>query len=368
MEQRLDRIVRGEDQFECGRGRANGPAANQEEVQKRGHRQGKINRGRPMRFSRLLLVVGLAVVLSTGRAADPPKKPAGPPVEIRLADSSSVRMIFTQPAVEMMTKYGKLSIPVDEIRRIDFGFRYPEGAEETINDLITQLGDGNYKRREAAMGELLAFRELAYPALKRASKSSDAETAKRAGELLTKLEDKLPPEKLKFRDSDLVTTVDFTARGRIEAKTLQGHTPYFGDVKLQIAEVRSLRSVAFGGERTLQIDSGKHLDQTAAWLDTDVELTGDIPLEIVASGQISLYRGGGYECGPKGHPSYSNGMHQSGALLGRIGANGEVFVVGEKYNGTPKGTGKLYLRLAHSPWPQQATGSFKVTITPNPAR
>jgi hypothetical protein len=321
-----------------------------------------------MRFGRIILVAGLGLTLSAAHADDPAKKASGPPVEIRLADSSSVRMTFTQPTVEIMTKYGKLSIPVDEIRRVDFGFRYPEGAEEKINDLITQLGDGNYKKREAAMSELLAYRELAYPALKRAAKSSDAETAKRAGELVTKLEDKLPPEKLKFRDFDLVTSVDFTARGRIEAKTLQGHTPYFGDVKLQVAEVRSLRSVAFGGEATLQIDASKHLDQTAAWLDTDVELTGDVPVEIVASGQISLYRGGGYECGPKGHQSYSNGMHMAGALLGRIGTNGEVFLIGEKYNGTPKGSGKLYLRLAHSPWPQQATGSFKVTITPNPAR
>lgn len=321
-----------------------------------------------MQINRLLLVAGLALVLPVARADDPPKKPVGPPVEIRLADSSSVRMTFNQPVVEIMTKYGKLSIPVDEIRRIDFGFRYPEGAEEKINGLIAQLGDGNYKKREAAMSELLAYRELAYPALKRAAKSSDAETAKRAGELVAKLEDKLPPEKLKFREFDMVTTVDFTARGRIEAKTLQGYTPYFGDVKLQVAEVRSLRSVAFGGETTLQIDATKHLDQTAAWLDTDIELNGDVPVEIVASGQVSLYRGGGYECGPKGHPSYSNGMHPSGALLGRIGTTGEVFLIGDKFNGTPKGSGKLYLRMAHSPWPQQGTGSYKVTITPNPAR
>src|SRR5207248_1631937 len=116
------------------------------------------------------------------------------------------------------TKYGKLSIPVDEIRRIDFGFRYPEGTEEKINNLVSQLGDGNYKRRETAMNELLAYRELSYPALKRATKSSDAEVAKRASELVTKLEDKLPPEKLKFREFDLVATYDFTARGKIEAK------------------------------------------------------------------------------------------------------------------------------------------------------
>lgn len=325
-----------------------------------------------MRFVRLALVLLGGIVVSV-RADDPPKnpsaKPNGPPVEIRLADSSAVRMTFTQANVEIVTKYGRLSIPVNEIRRIDFGFRYPEGAEEKIDNLIAQLGDGNYKRREAAMAELLAFRETGYLALKRAAKSSDAETAKRAGELIAKLEDKLPPEKLKFREFDVVTTIDFTARGRIEAKALQGYTPYFGDVKLQIAEVRSLRSVAFGGETTVQVDASKYLDQAnTAWFDTDLEMNGDIPIEIVASGQISLYRGTGYECGPKGHPSYSSGTHMSGALLGRVGTSGEIFLIGDKYNGTPKGSGKLYLRMAHSPWPQQATGSFKVTITPNPAK
>lgn len=326
-----------------------------------------------MRLTRFaaVLAVGAAVV----HAQDPPKTPptlskgSGPPVEIRMADGSSVRMALTQPAVEIDTKYGKLTVPGTEVRRIEFGFRYPEGVEEKITTLVAQLGDANYKRREAAAANLLPFKEMAYPALKRAAKSTDAEQAKRAAELVQKLEEKLPPEKLKFREHDVVTTVDFAARGKIEAKTLLGYTPYFGEVKLQVAEVRSLRSVAFGGEMTVQIDSAKYLDQVhTAWLDTDVDLGDDTPLEVTASGQLSLYRGGGYECGPKGHASYSNGTHPAGALLGRVGSTGEVFLIGDKYTGTPKGSGRLYLRMAFSPWPGQATGSYKVTITPNPAR
>jgi len=330
-----------------------------------------------MRLFRHAALLGLASVLAAARADDPPKAPGAPakggaaPVEVRLADGSSVRMTLTQPNIEITTKYGKLSVPASEIRRVEFGFRYPDGAESKINDLVNTLGDGNYKRREAAAAELLSFRELAYPALKRAAKSSDAETSKRASELVQKLEDKLPPEKLKFRDFDLLAAVDFTARGRIEAKTLQGSTPYFGEVRLQVAEVRSLRSVAFGGETMVQLDSAKHTDQAnGTWLETDVELTGDMPVEIVATGQVSLYRGGGYECGPKGHQSYPspNGAHLSGTLIGRVGASGEVFVIGEKYYGTPKESGKLYLRLAPSPWPGQASGTFKVAISPNPIR
>jgi hypothetical protein len=324
-----------------------------------------------MRIASLVTLVGFGVVPAV-QADDPPKSPAkaaGPAVEVRMADGSAVRMTLTQGTVEVTTKYGKLAIPADEVRRIEFGFRYPDGAEAKINDLVTQLGDGNYKRRETAMSELLAFREMAYPALKRATKSGDAETAKRAGELIAKLEDRLPPEKLKFREYDLVNATDFTARGRIESKTLLGHTPYFGEVKLQVAEVRALRSVAFGGETTVQVDAAKYTDQAqTAWLDTDVELAGDTPIEVVASGTIRLYPGNGYEATPKGHASYVTVTHPAGALLGKVGESGEAFLIGEKYTGTPKGSGKLYLRLAPSPWPNQAQGTFKVTITPNPIR
>jgi hypothetical protein len=328
-----------------------------------------------MRYVRFVALTGLGLVIAIARADDPPKSPASPPkgstapVEVRLADGSSVRMALMQPSIDITTKYGKLSVPAAEIRRVEFGFRYPDGAETKITDLVAQLGDSNYKRREAAAAELLAFRELAYPALKRATKNSDAETAKRASELVQKLEDKLPPEKLKFKDYDLLSAVDFTARGRIEAKTLQGYTPYFGDVRLQVAEVRSLRSTAFGGETSVQLEAAKFCDVgNTTWMETDIELSGDMPVEIVAAGQISLYRGGGYESGPKGHASYTSGTHPSGAVLARVGSSGEIFIVGEKYIGTPKESGKLYLRIAASPWTGQSSGSYKVTITPNPIR
>ena len=115
----------------------------------------------------------MVLAFAVSRADDPPKAPASlpkggtAPVEVRLADGSSVRMSLTQSSIDIVTKYGRLSIPAAEVRRVEFGFRYPEGAESKIKDLVSQLGDGNYKRREAAAAELLAFRELAFPALKR---------------------------------------------------------------------------------------------------------------------------------------------------------------------------------------------------------
>jgi hypothetical protein len=247
-----------------------------------------------MRLIRLAALIALGVTFSI-QAQDPPKSPAtkssGPPVEIRMADGSSVRMNLTQPQIEIITKYGKLAVPANEIRRIEFGFRYPDGVEEKISTLVAQLGDSNYKKREAAAAELAPYKEMAYPMLKRATKNSDAELAKRASELVAKLEDRYPPEKLKFREYDLIQAIDFSAKGKIEAKSLQGSTPYFGDVRLHVAEVRSLRSMAFGGEMTVTVDSTKYLDAAnTTWFDTELEIGDDTPLEIVASGQVSLYR------------------------------------------------------------------------------
>ena len=86
------------------------------------------------------------------------------------------------------------------------------------------------------------------------------------------------------------------------------------------------------------------------------------------SGRVSHATAATAKATPKGHASYVTVTHPAGSLLGKVGESGEVFLIGEKYNGTPKGSGKLYLRLAPSPWPNQAQGTFKVTITPNPIR
>ena len=56
---------------------------------------------------------------------------------------------------------------------------------------------------------------------------------------------------------------------------------------------------------------------------------------------------------------------QPGALLGKIGDSGSVFVVGESYKTTCKKEGRLYLQIAPGPWGGNANmvgGSYKVNI------
>src|SRR5262250_1406793 len=60
--------------------------------------------------------------------------------EVRFGDGSLVRVTILQDDLEVMTKYGKLTIPLREIRRIDFGLHLPDGVGQQIDQSIKLLG------------------------------------------------------------------------------------------------------------------------------------------------------------------------------------------------------------------------------------
>src|SRR5262249_3449957 len=100
--------------------------------------------------------------------SDPPPKPeksTTPLLEVRFTDNSVMKLGIKEERVEFMTQYGKLSIPVADIERIEFGLRVPDDVKKRIEAAIADLGDPNFRRREAASAILLGLREKAYPAV-----------------------------------------------------------------------------------------------------------------------------------------------------------------------------------------------------------
>ena len=83
--------------------------------------------------------------------ADPQKPRPEPEVyEVRLTDGSMVKMRLLTEEIEVATRYGNLKVPLADVRRIDVGFRYPDGVEKRIEDAVARLGSGDFKVREAA--------------------------------------------------------------------------------------------------------------------------------------------------------------------------------------------------------------------------
>jgi hypothetical protein len=304
-------------------------------------------------------------------------------VEVRFADGSVVKMVLLTEKIEVGTRFGKLKVAANEIRRIEFGLRIPEGTLKRVDAAIGDLGSPEFPKREAAGKELIALKEAAYPALQIAAKSGDAEVARRAQDVLKTMTERTPVERLRLKKHDTVITTEFPIIGQIETATLKAKTPYFGEVELQLAELRAMRWIGSEREVKVLVDASKFGGQQEAWLDTGIEINAEVGLEITASGTVDLSapgeagtnvatpaglrgafagavgRGGGFRAGGGG---FGGGPTTVGALVGRIGERGRLFVVGTKFEGVPSEDGRLYLRIMPGPWNNESTGTYDVRI------
>jgi hypothetical protein len=163
-------------------------------------------------------------------------------VEVQCIDGSTLKLTVLDERIELNTRYGKLLIPVRDIERIEAAFRLPEDVARRIETAIVDLGKTDFHRREAASAQLSELGDRAYPALLKAAKSSDAEVAHRARELLDKIRDEVPQERLQFRSHDVVYTAESKYTGHIAAAALKVRTSQFGEQHLKLADVRELRS------------------------------------------------------------------------------------------------------------------------------
>jgi hypothetical protein len=294
--------------------------------------------------------------------------------EVRFTDESVVRMVVLQEKLDVETKYGKLTVPTADIVKIDFGLHIPPDVEKKILQAIDDLGSENYKTREVAVKDLVGFGPYAYPQVVKASKSDQPEVQKRALLALEKLKAKHSARNLRSREEDVIVTANFTVVGKITTPTLRAKAENFGELDLQMAKLRGMRSLTTMTEAEVTIDAAKYAQQNVVWMDTQYECRQGMRLVITASGNVNLWpQNGGFICGPSGFdqnggfggPRGGGNQYLPGALVGRVGDSGAMFYIGDRYDGTISGEGKLFLSIRPSPWnPQGTVGSYTVKIVP----
>jgi hypothetical protein len=158
-------------------------------------------------------------------------------LEVRFTDNSVMKLKIKEERIALMTPYGRLTIPLSDVQRIEFASRIPEDAAKRIRAAVADLGNAEYRKREAASATLLSLREKAYQAVSKAAKDPDTEVASRAEELLKKIEETIPAEMLKYREFDVIHTQHSKIAGTIEAATLKAECVQFGDVQLRLSDV-----------------------------------------------------------------------------------------------------------------------------------
>ncbi len=317
---------------------------------------------RPFAFA-----LGALVLLSSTPFAQspPPGKDVVRLAEVRFADGSIVRMNVLQETIEVMTKYGKLTIPTDDIRRIDMGLHIPEGVDAQIEKSIRNLASEAYRQREDASKDLLQVGHWAVPALQKASHSPELEVAKRAQSLLVRISEKTPPEILKIRADDVVQTRDFPVVGRIASSTIKAHSPLFGEQLLKLHDLRSIQLRGQRGESEITLDASKYGSALDQWYDTGITIDGQLRLSITSEGSVDLWpqTAGQYVAQPRGYNTPGKGgAFLAGALVGKVGDTGRTFLVGERFEGSTTEEGKLYLHIIPSPWNNASSGIYRVRV------
>jgi hypothetical protein len=218
----------------------------------------------PLRSAGILLaavlVAGLSLTaplpVSVGAAPladDPPMDKARPPVEpgaieVRFTDNRTVKMILKDEKIELITSYGKLLVPVADIRRIEVATRIPEETAKRIAKAITHLGSTEFTEREAAVAELLKLKEKSVPVLLVAARDKDVEVARRAQDLLDRIRQLVPEEQLEVRKQDVIQTETMKLTGKIGVSALKATGSSSGEVQVKLADVRAIRSLTANTE------------------------------------------------------------------------------------------------------------------------
>ena len=160
--------------------------------------------------------------------------------------------------------------------------------------------------------------------------------------------------------------VALPANGSVDIKTADGMV-----VKLGWDEIRMLAVRQKVVSRTVAAHSIRHSTQIE-YLDTGVALTAGSKLDAAARGFVRLswdtdsWASDADGLTKPGSPAYKSHLvdgHPFGALVGRIGAAGEVFFLGKKAAKTGIGAGRLGLAVNDNRHWQNNLGSFYVTLS-----
>jgi hypothetical protein len=198
----------------------------------------------------LLAALVLGLPLSDGRGAPGPAEGTGKnlprtKVEVRFTDGSVLKLELLEERFTLKTPYGKLVVPFADVLEIQFATRIPGDVGKRIVQAIGDLGSTDHKKREAATAELIKLEAKAYPALLKAEQDRDPEVKRRAQQALAAIRKTVPAADLEVRQRDVVLTEHSKIAGQVEATVFRAETVQFGEVRLKLSDIRTLRAASY---------------------------------------------------------------------------------------------------------------------------
>ena len=347
------------------------------------------------------VVDGIDILVEETPGAPQPAKPDSPPssqedeepvvektapidpqsIRLNLMDGSVITGKLEVKEIEIETKFGSLTIPVEAIKSFKPGLdSYPDLKQE-VDGLIENLGSDDYAEREAARKSLARMGSRIESELKRHLEDGNAERVRQIKAILEEFaaaedfstdDEDAAPESAWSR-LDTVETTDFTVLGKISPQSFQV-TSQYGPLNIQLAHIRTAeRSLGTKQQvrRSLSV-SGQNLSNLA-FKNSGIRLQRGDRVSVAAEGQIMMTPwGSGTTSTPDGGVNFGADPNQipGGALVARIGDSGKVFKVGSKHSFQADRSGTLQFAIAmqydYAQGNYQFPGEYKLKIKVDP--
>ena len=220
-------------------------------------------------------------------------KPLGGEWEVLFADDSKMKIALLDEQIVVRTPHGSLTIPIRDIRKIEFGVRLTDADQAAFDRAVAGITGKDAKPREEGKTALKALGGKIAPFLKRAIRTADAESRPHLEQVYEAVAGDRDARKLEPRDYDSITTDDSQFAGRIALTQFRIGTFQFGELKLRVGDCKALQ---FGG-LTPGVDENVEIVETPyiyQLMQTHMGKTVGIKVTGAAQGSGSVWGSGPY--------------------------------------------------------------------------
>jgi len=318
--------------------------------------------------------------------ADVPPSPAADELpegtmRFHLMDGSILTGTLAVDALPVDTEFGRLVVPIASIKSFSPGLNAHPVMAQRIDTLIQQLASPNAGERDRAQADLISFGPGLIEELQQHTEDPDDERKLRVNAVLEELYG-MKDDPMAFDDGDAgpslarldqVVTDGFTIAGTIAVDTFAIQSK-FGQLTVNLGDIESAGIVTNAIpeiRRTVEI-TGTDMTRVSE-KNTGIRLNRGDRVIIRAEGNITMSPwGNGVLSTPDGCAQCGQyaGNILMGALVGRVGDNGQDMLVGSSHTFTADRAGPLMLSFALQPnWGrQQFPGKYTVRIRVIPAQ
>ena len=285
-----------------------------------------------------------------------PQSMADDQIKLHMWDGSIVGGKVSVQSIDVMTEFGMLTIPINQIVAFYPGLDSFPQKKAQLEQLVQDLGDGTYQVRENAHRALV---KIGLPLKKEIDKFADGgsvERKKHLVEIRKELQELIDDaeeieEATNIREltqQDKVVTPYMTVVGKIQTELFEV-TSKFGELKVRLEDVEyASRDVNLPKDdlrKKVEIDSDNFYQRKPK--STGIRVNKGDRIKIRAEG-VMEWTNWNKSSTPEGLSSQGSwNSIKSGTLIARIGKNEDnVVKVGAKEDWVAKRSGVLYLAIA----------------------